>query len=115
MVKPQIIAKLIKDKAVGAIIGFTDTINWTTESVANLKGEEGIKIEWGDGSHPTIKLEEKPLGIKFVGTDGSNAIIGNTKKYVTVSFDSMSDSNVQATIVKNGADSVSIKLGVYYL
>ena len=40
MIKPTKIAQLKKEKAIGAIEGWTDTINWTTQSVAALKGKK---------------------------------------------------------------------------
>lgn len=114
MKKPAIIAKLIKDKAIGIINGLTDTINWTTQSMANLKGADGIKIDWGDGSHPTIKLdkedeEEESGEIDFVGTDGSTA------KGNKVTFDNMIGSNVQVNVSDDGNGNVTVKIGVFYL
>ena len=123
MRKPAITAQLIKEKAIGAIKGWTDTINWTTQSVANLHGKDGeIEIEWGDGSHPTIGIAADfegggggggISGIKFIGTDGSNATIGSTDSPFEVSFASASDSNV-AVSVASTTNGVKLTLGVYY-
>ena len=124
MKKPAITAQLIKEKAIGAIQGWTDTINWTTQSVANLKGKEGeIEIDWGDGSHPTISISADfegggggggITGIKFIGTDGSNATIGSTDDPYEVSFASETDSNVTVK-VSTTTKGVKLTLGVYYV
>ena len=122
MTKPAIIAKLIKEKAIGAVSGWVDTINWTTESVANLKGKEGeIEIDWGDGSHPIIGISPDfegggggITGIKFIGTDGSNATIGSTDDPYEVSFASETDSNVTVK-VSTTTKGVKLTLGVYYV
>ena len=123
MKKPAITAQLIKEKAIGAIQGWTDTINWTTQSVANLKGKEGeIEIDWGDGSHPTISISADfegggggggITGIKFIGTDGSNATIGSTDNPFEVEFGTEQDSNITVKVssITNG---VKLTLGAYY-
>ncbi len=121
MKKPSQTAQLIKDKAIGAIHGWTDTINWTTQSVANIKGKENeIEIEWGDGSHPTIGISKEftdnvggITGVKFVGTDGSNATIGSTDDPQVVTFESGTDSNVTVN-VSSTSNGVKVTLNVYY-
>jgi len=122
MKKPAITAQLVKDKAIGAINGWTDTINWTTQSMANLKGKEGeIKIEWGDGSHPTISIDKdfegggsgSTFGIKFTGTNGSSVTIGDSENAKTVTFASAPDSNVVVNVAGD-SNAVTITFGVYY-
>ena len=109
-----VISKLKKDKAIGAIPGWCDTINWVTDSVSNLKGSDGITIDWGNGSQPTIKFGGSLSGdylssVAYVGTDGSTASGG------TVTFESMLGSNLSVHVSNNGSGGVTVQMGVFYL
>jgi len=70
MVKPSVICKLKEGKLIDTFEGFVTSWNWLAESLHNLKGGEGVTIDWQDGSHPIINADVSETGGgQFEGTD----------------------------------------------
>ena len=106
--RPDIIAHLRKGELIDTVDGFVDSWNFVADSMHNLKGGEGIAIDWQDGTHPIVNATGGGGGTpQFEGTDGSETddnLSGNVK------FASAEDSNV---IVTCAGDTITI--GVYYV
>lgn len=78
-------------------------------------GTSPVKREDGFGN---VELQWEMLGgnaIKFIGTDGSEAVVGEASRTNTLTFASAADSNVKATVTDDGAGNVTVTIGVYYL
>ena len=103
--KPAQICQLVPNKFIGGQRNFVATFNWLAKALWNLKGGEGVEIDWQDGTHPVINSTGGGGGL-FEGTDGSQTD-GTSSP---VKFASAADSNVVVTCADD-----TITIGVYYV
>lgn len=103
--RPTQVCQLKKGTIIDANEGFVDSFNWLASSLHNLKGGEGVNIDWQDGTHPIINSTGGGGGL-FEGTDGTQTD-GTSSP---VKFASAEDSNVVVTCADD-----TITIGVYYV
>ena len=108
---PSYICHLRKNKFIGNQRGFVDSFNWVADSLYNLKGGDGIDIQWNDGTHPEISLTADISSVSlptiyFTGTDGTNTDVISSE----VVFAAAADSNI-----KISCDGNTITIGAYYV
>lgn len=73
--KPQILAEFKEGKLIGTVAHLVSTMNWLIPFVANLKGEEGIRIKDPASDHPSLELDiVAGKGIKITKSNGQMTI-----------------------------------------
>lgn len=106
---PSFICRLVKGKFIGGQKGFVDTFNWVAKSLYNLKARAPLTLEWNDGDHPEIGLDEEEMPSGEITIDGYSGNTATSEEGVLV-FGTGNDSNVRCTCEGN-----QVRFDVYYI
>lgn len=103
---------LVKQDGYGAV-GTSNV--WSLCGFENAKEREVPFAHTDEFGNKELKWGLTGNAVRVIGTDGSEAVIGEASRTNTLTFASAADSNVKVAVVGDGAGNVTVTFGVYYL
>jgi hypothetical protein len=88
---------------------------WSLYGFEDAKEGQVPSAHYDEDGNKELKWGLTGNAVRVIGTDGSEAVVGEASRTNTLTFASAADSNVKATVTDDGAGNVTVTIGVYYL